>query len=259
MLLPTMTLEELQKEIDKDSYFLFKQIIKDNKTIIQLSRRFIPYYPHKISRQVTSPITNIQYTITIYTPNSYRRANPEYTIYTLYSHDYGSTIIQLVPIDDRMSYLVFTSHFFKRYKERMKMPSEMSTTDLFEHYRIANTHSAKIEGLIIDNKEKYYHGDDIEYYGAIIAEGAIICERDLQSPDMIIHNTFISRDMFFRTQDKKSKFAYIVVLFEDFVKNYPRQKQKLEEQFSIMLQDAERNDEDAEKLFPKVKSFIDKY
>ena len=135
----------------------------------------------------------------------------------------------------------------------------MSTANLFEHYRIANTHSARIEGLIIDNKEKYYHGDDIEYYGAIIAEGAVICERDLQSPDMIIHNTFISRDMFFRTQDEKSKFAYIVVLFEDFVQNYPRQKQKLEEEFQTLLQEANKQGEDAEKLLPKVKSFIDAY
>ena len=259
MLVPTMTISEIKAEIEKDLYFLYKSAVEGNRKRIMMSRMNIQKFPYITSWQVKSPKSNIVYHICLFAKNKYKLKNPTMLVYTMYSHDWGTTVVQLNPVKDEYNYLFFTPHFFKRYRERMNLPAEMTAQELFLQYRLRNSHFHQAEDLIINNEEKYYQDENIQYYGNIISDGATICEKDLSDPTIIVQNTFISRDMFFKSQKKNTLLHYIMILFADFASEYPRQQSFLEKEFFRMVDEARERGDDEETLYRTVKAYIDNY
>ena len=259
MLLPTMTISEIKKEIEKDIPFLFKRMVDARKRALQVARMPIKQFPHIVSWQAKSYATNIVYNCNLLVNSKRTQNKPRLIVYTSYSHDDGTTLIEIVPEKGGLEYQFFTPHFFKRYKERMGLPLELTAQELYLRFRTHNPHSFPKADLIIQNDERYYAGDDIQFSGSLVAEGATICEVDKREPQIIIHNTFISREMFFETQEKKTKFDYITVMFMDFADNYPRQKYFLEKELYRILAEADERGDDEETLYQTVKAFIDSY
>lgn len=255
MLLPTMTLSEIKSELEKDISIYIQQLYLMDKNKTKYARMYIPNFPYISSKLVTSKKTNISYNYVTYIHNKYRQKDPRFIVYTKYAHSWGTTIIEIFFIKDHFEYQVFTPHFIKRYRERMKLDESLSSSEVFLKYRLHNGTSNKLDTFLVDDEEKYYHDGDIEYYGDIVPEGACVCEVDKKEPNIIVHNTFISRDIFFKSQDEASKMHLICVLWGDFIFNYPRQKEALEKKILEMEQEAK----DVDEFLKMVVDFVDNY
>lgn len=255
MLVPTMTPEEIRDDIIKDIDLFLYHILTFQKHITSFTRFSIRKFPFLQTKKVKSKRTNKTYELVIYTPNKYRQKTPTFFVYTKYSHQWGTTYVEILPNDDKFEYRIYTPHFIKRYHERMHLDDSITLNDAFIRFRVNNMATGRMDNFIIDNEEKYYHDKDTEYYANIIPEGACVCERDITVPDVIIHNTFISREMFFATQEKNAKFYLISTIWKAFLLNYPRQKDALEKEFDKMVAEAENENV----LLEKVTQFVDKY
>ena len=255
MLLPTMTLSEIKSELEKDISIYLEQLIHMEKSKTKYARMYIPNFPYISSKVVTSKKTNISYNYVIYIHNKYRQKDPRFIVYTKYAHSWGTTIIEILFVKGRFEYQIFTPHFIKRYRERMNLDESLSSSEVFLKYRLNNGSSNKLDSFLVDDEEKYYHDGDIEYYGDIVPEGACVCEVDKKEPNIIVHNTFISREIFFKSQDEASKLHLVCVLWGDFIFNYPRQKEALEREFWKMEKEANNPDE----LIKMLVNFIDNY
>ena len=259
MLLPTMTISEIKKEIEKDSVFLYKRIVESRKKALQVAKMPIKQFPHFVTWSAKSYKTNVEYNFVLHIANKQKQNKPPLLVYTAYSHDDGTTLIELVPDKGDVRYEFFTPHFFKRYKERMGLPAELTAQELYLRFRTHNPHSYPTADLIVQKEERYYAGEDIQFSGRLVAEGATIYETDKSEPQIVIHNTFISREMFFKTQESKTKLAYITIIFWDFADNHPRQKGYLEKELYRILAEADERGDDDETLYQTVKTFIDNY
>lgn len=255
MIVPTMTPGEIRDDIIKDIDLLIDYIFKFQKHITSFSRLPIRKFPFIQNKKIISKKTNKIYELVVYAPNKYRQKTPSIFIYTKYSHQWGTTYVEILPNDDKFEYRIYTPHFIKRYHDRMHLDESISTNDAFVRFRVNNMATSRMDDFIIDNAEKYYHDKDTEYYANIIPEGACICERDVTDPDVIIHNTFISREMFFATQEKNAKLYLISTIWKAFLINYPRQKEALWKEFDKMVAESENENV----LLEKVSQFVDTY
>ena len=255
MLVPTMTPEEIRDEINKDVDLIFWHISNFQKNIVSFSRLPIRKFPFFQNKKIVSKKTNMTYEFVIYTPNKYRQKTPSLFIYAKYTHKWGTTFAEILPDDGKFEYRIYTPHFIKRYRERMHLNESVTIDEVFMRFRVNNMATGRMDDFIIDNAEKYYHDRETEYYANIIPEGACICERDITQADIIIHNTFISREMFFETQEKGAKMFLIGVLWRSLLMNYPRQRDAL----MTKLDEFASETKDENELLKVVTQFIDKY
>lgn len=77
MIVSTMTLSEIQREIDKDFLFVASKVFNWQKKINRLAQK-IKTFPYSWSEEIHSPHTKITYIFRFIVNNKYKLKNPSF-------------------------------------------------------------------------------------------------------------------------------------------------------------------------------------
>lgn len=185
MIVSTMSVEEMQKEVEKDADLLWNRTSR----FVDDSRRFFlktEHFPAYYRLEWNSPHTHTKWRICIFAFNRSYRKKTVVIHYALYqSYGLGAVLLRLW---DDMTIENMTPHFFSRYNERFLKPNgiNLSGVDIIEHYMSHNP------GSFID-----YDEESLRYVSSIndgIVLGEYVNGKCLQA------NTFVSNDMLFEAQ-----------------------------------------------------------
>lgn len=189
MITDTMTLTEMQNEVQKDYDPLFRRIyhFQDETRRFFLKSKVFPVY--KLT-DWKSYITNNEWTIILLVREK-KYVNEPAIIPLAQYQSYGMGVVFMRPITDRSSFIInYTPHFFRRYHERYIIP---------ENYNITDT-KKRIEHFFVNNSVPSYDfspaGDNfIGYYNQGIIFGEHTDDRTALKA-----KTFVSRTMLYNDQ-----------------------------------------------------------
>lgn len=193
MLLPTMNAAEVYKEVKRDIDKLFDTTVQRLGVEYERERK-----KFKIDKQRT--YTKI-YTIKTATKNNwllYFKKNPGKEVFntrddaqvSFVTWFYDKKGLRVILWTESHFLQVFNGHFFSRYNERMKL-NLSQPVDIIRHFfkynysMITDTNGFTEEGFAF-----------VQYFRDGLALGSI----DLAQMWMV-HKTFVSRDLFFNTQN----------------------------------------------------------
>lgn len=185
MIIDTMSLEEMQKEVEKDS----KRLWDRTHRFVDESRRFFlktEHFPAYRRLEWESPLTHTKWVICIFALNRSFRKKTGILHYAPYqSYGLGAVLLRLW---DDLTIENITPHFLSRYNERFLKPHEISLSglELIEFYMSHNPGSS------------FDYDDDIGRYVSSVNDGLVLGQyingKCLQA------NTFVSNDMLFESQ-----------------------------------------------------------
>lgn len=189
MITDTMTLTEMQNEVQKDYDPLFRRLyhFQDETRRFFLKSKVFPVY--KLT-DWKSYITNNEWTIILLVREKKYVNEPAIIPFARYQ-SYGMGVVFMRPITDRSSFIInYTPHFFRRYHERYIIP---------ENYNITDT-KKRIEHFFVNNSVPSYDfspaGDNfIGYYNQGIIFGEHTDDRTALKA-----KTFVSRTMLYNDQ-----------------------------------------------------------
>lgn len=190
MIIYTMSLEEMQKEVEKDSLLLWDRTCR----FVDDSRRFFlkaEHFPVYRRLEWRSPRTNTKWTICIFALSRSFRKKTAVIHYAPYqSYGLGAVLLRLW---DDMTIENITPHFFSRYNERfLKLHGiNLSGVALIEYYMSNNP------GSSID-----YDAESGRYVSSI-NDGIVLGE--YENGKCLQANTFVSNDMLFKAQIAKDE------------------------------------------------------
>ena len=116
MIINTMSIEEMQTEVEKDSNALYAKIRhlgEENRRFYIKSTKFPAYKTFKW----TSRITNNEWNIIILARDKKETPHPAFIPYVKYQ-SYGVGVVYMRPVDERILTITYTPHLFHRYRER---------------------------------------------------------------------------------------------------------------------------------------------
>ncbi len=176
MLVPSMTMKEIRKEIEKDfpSVIHHASVVQDNlmKNHRQLFNRRIVHVGDMVSNQKNNWIYKIVLKRKLQTTN----------FLAYYFNDIGLSAVEAT-VGPYM--LFFTTHFFKRYNERLKL-NLVNPYDILHHYmKWHSVYQFKTVKKITENL--------VEVFG-VNEQGALLGTLDTELNFYKI-NTFITNEM----------------------------------------------------------------
>lgn len=190
MIVNTMSVEEMQKEIERDADLLWDRTHR----FVDDSRRFFlktEIFPAYRRLEWNSPKTHTKWIICIFALNRAFRKKTAVLHYALYqSYGLGAVLLRLW---DDMTIENITPHFFSRYNERFLKPNgiNLSGIDIIEYYMSHNPSSS------------FDYDEESSRYVSSINDGIVLGEyingKCLQA------NTFVSNNMLFKAQIVKDE------------------------------------------------------
>lgn len=211
MIVPSMTVQEIHKEVFEDIRNLNNKIenlkIEFGKLVLKRSR-----YPYSKSFDCrTREMKNlfiIEFTVL-------KRSDwdkPILGIYGIYTRPEGKYAVSLTLEKNLVS--IYPPHFFKRYRERIFKDELISNDEIIRHYF---KNDWGFMGSVVNEKfESIYHcfendhTDDKISFVAATSQGYCFGERQ---GDVNIVKTIISEDMLYENQ--KDTFASLKLVFND--------------------------------------------
>lgn len=214
MIVPSMTVNEIHKEVFDDIMTLLNKIDElknDFKRIVLKGSRYPMTKSYDCKTREKKNLFVVQFT-------ALKRSawkNPIISTYGIYLRPEGKYAVAL-SLDMNIT-TIYPPHFFKRYRERILKDESLSTEDIIRHYF---KNDWGFVGAVVNEKyESVYHcfendnkDEKVSFVGAT-CQG--YCFGEKQGNDNII-KTIISDDMLF--EDQKSTFYELRTAFQDFNK-----------------------------------------
>lgn len=198
MIVPSMTVQEIHKEVFEDLKNLQSKLDechKDfRKTVLKVS-----HYP--LTKSYDS-MTREKKNLFIITFTAIKRSNwkkPILNIYGIYSRPEGKYAV--VPSMDKKLISIYPPHFFKRYRERIVKDESISNEDIIRQY--FKNDWGFMGAVVNEDFELVYHSfeeddknDNINFVAAT-SQGYCFVEKQ---DNINIIKTIISEDMLFENQ-----------------------------------------------------------
>lgn len=244
MIVSTMSLKEIYAELEKDFNDIYlTQMSRFNEKFrrpaLKASR-----YPFAMAFNYHSKLTNIDYVAVLICPSHSQFRDPMPYIYTKFSNERGTSAITLnfIPALRTTKLCIYTPHALKRYKERLLDDKDMSIDacilDIIKHNSEFVTELAADFEPYIRQDEKYFHGDNIIYYGARTKDGLFICESEKDNPLIAVFNTFVASDMLSTEQIENSFEANSMARVARLINANPTLKDHILQQIEDLYENA---------------------
>lgn len=261
MLVPTMTPEEIYAEMHKDAAWLQNEI--SYKIYPQYSKRVkkMLRFPDLKPYTLISKTTHIEYVVIFFSYQHSDWKRPYCVVYTKYAHETGNTLVYLE--NDRFAIRLYTSHFLQRYRERnaenIAKFEHIANLD-FEFFFILRNwdvdemqfNKSMIEQMpknpywksVKEQMEnsRFWQDPDYERYSVACLSGMCLCERHKENKDISIYDTYISFDLLKSSQGLDFMGSYSIVFLNALDRVYPRQKQKIRDEWENMIKSLEKYD-----------------
>ena len=257
MILPTMTLDEIYDAIFADWHFCQQKLALSVKQFGRgaLKANRFPYCKKFIHRNYKS---NIEYTMFLVCHKRGQWNNPLCTIYTTYVHDDGTTAVS-VSMGKDLCIQLYTSHFWSRFRERYLEKSTLSTQDTIDFFfRNAGTYLPTQNGVIRED-EKYFAGDNIEYYVNVTSLGVCYCEREKDNAKYEVFNTFLPFGMLRQQQNRDIATETLFVYFRDYMVHHPKEALMIDKMLDDFCELADNEKWSIDKFISEGEKLMDKY
>lgn len=256
MLVPTMTPEEIYREIYSDVNWLQEQILRLFPGVereIKRSKQF----PLLTARIINSPKTKIEYNLAFFAYQKSDWDKRHFIIYTIYSHEGGKT---LVYIDNKkFAIRIYTPHFMQRYKERhadyVNENSHIAKYGIEVFFILRNwevVEMTRIKTIIQETmetdpdlartleyrmtKSKFEQDPNYERYSVACMHGMCLCERSKdKNIDISIYNTFVATKQLIEEQFIDFIYAYGEVVLTTICRMYSRQRDMIAKEWNTEL------------------------
>lgn len=135
MIIVGMSIDEIQKQVGAD--FLLLNKVEDSRADIIHDWAVRKKNESVLSWQWKSPNGNIWHMM-------YQRDGEHVNIvhYMFINGNYGRYVLKPQPTDDGFVILVYLPHFFKRYRERMKLGNKLNPGQLIRRYLRRNSNAS---------------------------------------------------------------------------------------------------------------------
>ena len=280
MLVPTMTPEEIYREIYSDVNWLQEQILRLFPGVereIKRSKQF----PLLTARIINSPKTKIEYNLAFFAYQKSDWDKHHFIIYTTYTHEGGRT---LVYIDNKkFAIRIYTPHFMQRYKERkadyINEHSHMAKYGI-EHFFILRNwevvEMTRIKTIIQETREtdpelaetleyrmtksKFEQDSNYERYSVACMHGMCLCERSKdKNIDLSIYNTFVATEQLIEEQFVDFVYAYGEVVLTSICRKYSRQRGMIAKEWNTELNNIPDGKSQYECMAEKIKELCTRY
>lgn len=213
MIVPSMSLSEIHKEISND----YKNVITKKDLFFKNFRRMVlkaQNFPFTKTLECITPEKKNLFIMT-FTANSRSDENkPSYSVYVIYNTPKGKYLASL--IFEHKIITIYAPHFFSRYRERILKDSTISTDEIMSNY-IKNDEGLTA-GFITKELETFFKSfeeqgqDEAVNFAAATKDGYCF---GFKEGNNIMVKTIISPDMVF--DDQRAIFSILKEQFE--VKN----------------------------------------
>lgn len=194
MIIGNMGIEEMQKEAGKDIDLLYTKmhyLLEENRRFFIKSTKF----PASKIFRWKSRITKNEWNIILLARNKKEQICPSVVPYVKYQ-SYGTGIVYIRRLNDKIFTIVYTPHFLKRYRERcLGDDGQLLSTDEIVYHLYTNT-------LL----PTYYFPPDGNKFILYISQGIVLGDYTIDK-SILQAKTFVSRDMLFSKQMEKDEFA----------------------------------------------------
>lgn len=256
MLVPTMTPEEIYREIYSDVKWLQERIFRLFPGVekeIKRSKQF----PFIAARIINSPMTKIAYNIVFFAYQKSDWDKRHFIIYTTYTHEGGKT---LVYVDNKkFAIRIYTPHFMQRYKERhadyVNENSHITKYGIEVFFILRNwevVEMTRIKTIIQETKDtdpnlartleyrmtksKFEQDPNYERYSVACMHGMCLCERSKdKNIDVSIYNTFVATKQLIEEQFIDFIYAYGEVVLTSICRMYSRQRDMIAKEWNTEL------------------------
>ena len=212
MIINTMSIEEMETEVEKDSNALYAKIRhlgEENRRFYIKSTKFPAYKTFKW----TSRITNNEWNIIILARDKKETPHPAFIPYVKYQ-SYGVGVVYMRPVDERILTITYTPHLFHRYRERYLGESGNGLTtdeiinDMFIHSSIPTYDFTSAKDKFVIH----------------IAQGLILGDYN-DDRTRLTAKTFVAKDMLFSSQESvDSEAVEMIELIKKSVQYKTNQK-----------------------------------
>ena len=194
MIIDSMSIEEMQKEVKKDIDSLYTKIyylFAENRRFFVKSKKF-PIY--KIFSW-ESRVTQIEWNIIILARKKKEQTIPKIIPYVRYQ-SYGTGIFYVRRMEEGVMTITFTPHCIRRYRERYLKDDKckFSVDEVFCH--------------LFRNTElpTYYYPPEENKFVMHIDQGIVLGEY-VGDKTQLLAKTFVSKDMLFEKQMEEDNFS----------------------------------------------------
>lgn len=198
MIVDSMTYEEVRKHFEEDRQNYLNKI---------------PYFAKKFSSLIlhsnSFPIRREYYYTTPKTQNTYlflfeamKRGewnNPQYRAVLIFNQNGGKYAITSVQINNRENFLMYSPHFWSRYRERVLKDLFIQTDDVIRQYFLRNSHFDYDDAVneYSYTSEKYKIEGQTQY---VLRVDDGMCFGNAVYHKTVLLNTIVSREMLSKSQ-----------------------------------------------------------
>lgn len=198
MIVPAMTVEEIQKEVCED----WKNVInklheweRDFKKAVLRSKRF----PLRRTYEYHTPVKKNLFIMSMMATKRSRWKNPLANVFGVYSRRDGVYLISISTDDKKIN--IYPPHFFKRYRERIVKDELISNPELIRQYcrnylGFSRQFMTKESESAYQSFEREHINEKISFVAATF-EGFCFGEKQ---GDVSIFKTIVSEEMLFEDQ-----------------------------------------------------------
>lgn len=246
MFVPSMTYEEIYREICNDSRDLFADIIGEKPRFQQLAKR-ARKYPYGRIYLWKHPKSHNQYTY-FFSVNRHSEwdKTPRLIIFTEYESKKDEICTVAVSRDpnENIRISIFRPHFFDRYYERILSQAAKYTPETKREIKIAflsrTSSTISLGGKMASRREQENEDPDLENDSLLTIEGLIETKIVKANPNIVLFKTYLTIQDLFEPQYEEVTFNAIHIFYLRAINDSPRFQKSIDKLYLVGINELNR-------------------